>query len=87
MEVISLKLDENMLNNIDKSLQKHNYSTRTEFVRDAIREKLEKMTRDELIQEFMKTAGKAGKTTTDAHRRRIGEEAVKELAKERGWDL
>jgi len=89
MEVISLKLDENMLNNIDKNLSKHNYSTRTEFVRDAVREKLEKMTREELVQEFLKIKvhSKDGKRVTDADLRKAREEAYNELVKERGWKL
>ena len=86
MEVISLKLDENMLNNIDKSLQKHNYSTRTEFVRDAIREKLENMTREELIQEFLKTKGKfKHMNTSDEDLERIRQKSYDELCKKKGW--
>ena len=40
METISLKLEPNMLNEIDEKLTIHRYSTRTEFIRDAIRDKL-----------------------------------------------
>ena len=48
MEAISLKLDETMLSNIDENLKKHNYSTRTEFIRTAIRDKLEDLSKDDL---------------------------------------
>jgi metal-responsive CopG/Arc/MetJ family transcriptional regulator len=86
MEVISLKLDENMLSNVDKILKKHNYSTRTEFIRDAIRDKLEEMSRKELIQEFMALKGKAKKTHTDEEWEKVKEEAYRSLAKKKKWD-
>lgn len=86
MEVISLKLDKHMLKDIDKSLKKNNFSTRTEFVRTAIRKQLKEMTRDELIQAFLATAGTAKKKTSDAELRKARDAAYKELVKERGWD-
>lgn len=86
METISLKLDEEMLSNIDKSLKKNNFSTRTEFVRDAIREKLEKMTRDELIQHFLSLKGKAKTKTTDEEWEKVKEEGFKNFMRKRGWD-
>ena len=86
METISLKLDGEMLANIDKSLKKNNFSTRTEFVRDAIREKLEKMTRDELIQHFLSFKGKAKTKTTDEEWEKVKETAFNNLAKRRGWE-
>lgn len=87
MEAISLKLDENMLTNIDENLKKHNYSTRTEFIRTAIRDKLEGLSRDDLIKEFMKFKGKAPRKTTDKERAKIREQALLEMAKEKGWDI
>lgn len=87
MEAISLKLDENMLENIDENLKKHNYSTRTEFIRTAIRDKLEDLSRSELIKEFMKFKGKAPRKTTDKERAKIREQAVLDMAKEKGWDV
>jgi len=71
-----------MLNNIDKTLKKHNFSTRTEFIRDAVRDKLEGLSRDELIQEFMKFRGKAKKKTSDKRLREIREKVSKELMEE-----
>jgi len=75
-----------MLNNIDKSLRRHNYSTRTEFLRDAIREKLESMNKEELIKELMKFRGMAKKRVSEKEYRQTRERVFKEFAKERGWD-
>lgn len=85
MEAISLKLEGIMLNNIDKSIKENNYSTRTEFIRDAIRDKLKELSRDELIKEFMKFKGKAKKKTTYEENKITAEKALNELVKEKGW--
>ena len=82
MEIISLKLDEHMLHNIDGSIRKHNFSTRTEFIRAAIRDKLEELNRDKLINEFLKFRGKAKKKTTYEENRRTREKVSKGLMEE-----
>lgn len=87
MEAISLKLDETMLKNIDHTLKKNNYSTRTEFIREAIRVKLEELKREKLIEEFMKFRGKAKKKTTYEENRKTRDEVFIEMAKEKGWDI
>jgi metal-responsive CopG/Arc/MetJ family transcriptional regulator len=84
METISLKLDEHLLNNIDTNLKKHNFSTRTEFIRTAIRNQLEKLNKDELINEFMKYKGK-GKSTSDKQRIKTREKVFYEMLKEKNW--
>jgi metal-responsive CopG/Arc/MetJ family transcriptional regulator len=85
MEAISLKLDKNMLHNIDNSLGQNNYSTRTEFIRDAIRDKLNHVKRKELAEEFLKYQGKSKKTTTNHQNKKTAEKALNELAEEMGW--
>lgn len=87
MEAVSLKLEENMLHNIDESLDSNNYSTRTEFIRDAIRHKLEELKTQKIMEEFMKFQGKAKKKTTYEENKKTAEKALLELAKERGWKI
>lgn len=43
MENISLKLEKEFLKAIEAVMKKHNYMTRTEFIREAIREKVKKL--------------------------------------------
>jgi metal-responsive CopG/Arc/MetJ family transcriptional regulator len=43
MESISLKLEKEFLQNIEKAMKKHNYSTKTEFIREAIRDKIKEL--------------------------------------------
>ena len=87
MEAISLKLDQTMLQNIDHTLKKNNYSTRTEFIRDAIRIKLGDLKREKLIEEFMKFRGKAKEKTTYEENRKTRDKVFLEMAREKGWDV
>ena len=40
MEAVCIKMDENTLSNMDKAIEENNYSTRTDFIRDPITEKI-----------------------------------------------
>ncbi|MDO8642771.1 MAG: ribbon-helix-helix domain-containing protein [Candidatus Woesearchaeota archaeon] len=66
METISLKLEENILGEIDEKLAAHRYSTRSEFIRDAIREKLSDLEKDELLKRITMLRGSSKRRTTDA---------------------
>lgn len=59
MEIVTIKFQEDILKKIDESITKHNFNSRTEFIREAVRDKLEKLSKDDLIKEFMKLRGKA----------------------------
>ena len=57
MEIISLKLEEGLLKDIDSNLKKHRYSTRTEFIRGAIRNQLTKEEKDDAIRKLIAFKG------------------------------
>ena len=82
-----MKLEENMLKNIDSTIYKHNFSTRTEFIRTAIREKLIDLDKEEAIKAILRTRGIVKTQTTDAERRKIREQALAEMIEEKGWKL
>jgi len=83
MEAISLKLEGSLLNEIDKNLKKNRYSTRTEFIRDAIRGKLVDLEKEESLRKLRKYFGASKRKTTDEEFRKIrdkvGEQYFKEL--------
>jgi len=58
---------------MNKSIEEKGYITKTEFVREAIRKKLEEDQREKLINEFMKFKGKAKKKTTYEENRKTRE--------------
>ena len=82
MNAITIKMDSGLLDIMDKNMKNHNYSTRTEFIREAIREKLEKLEREELITELLKFRGKSKIKTTYKQNRKTREEVSRELMKE-----
>ena len=64
MENISLKLEKEFLKSIEAIMKKHNYMTKTEFIREAIREKVKKLEEKEMIKE-KETIFHAHATTTE----------------------
>jgi metal-responsive CopG/Arc/MetJ family transcriptional regulator len=81
METISLKLEEGILKEIDEKLAKHRYSTRTEFIRDAIREKLSEFEKEEMLKAVAKLRGISKRKTTDEQLHKAGEKAFELLEK------
>ena len=50
MENVSLKIEDNFLKAIESIMRKHNYMTKTEFIREAIRDKMRKLEEKEIIE-------------------------------------
>lgn len=65
MKVVSVKFDEHILKEVDRNLQIHNFNSRTEFIRDAIRDKLEDLKKERALLEFLKFKGKSKIKTSD----------------------
>jgi len=51
MENISLKIEEGFVKVINRAMKKHNYMTKTEFIREAIRDKLRKLEEKEILED------------------------------------
>ena len=85
MESITIKVSTQMAKEIEKAM-KPNYSTKTEFIRAALREKLEKIKQTESYKELKKYLGILKTKTTDEELHRIREEVVNRMLKERGLE-
>ena len=85
MEVVTVKFQEDVLKKIDESIAEHNFNSRTEFIREAVRDKLAELSKEELMSEFLKFRGKAGKKTTYIDnlktKQAVGKELMEELGK------
>lgn len=57
METISLKMEPELLKKIDINLKKNDYSTRTEFIREAIRNRLKELENEEIIRKLTELKG------------------------------
>lgn len=82
MEAISLKLEKAFLNDIEKIMRKHRYTTKTEFIREAVRDKIKDLEKEELLLRARKLYGASKKKTTDEELHKAGEKAFEELEKE-----
>ncbi|MFH1649687.1 MAG: hypothetical protein ABIA93_04005 [Candidatus Woesearchaeota archaeon] len=82
MESVTIKLDNALLRRMGSSMAVQGYSTKTEFIREAIRDKLDSDDREKLIKEFMKFRGKAKVKTTYAENRKVREEVGREIMRE-----
>ena len=93
MENISIKLESNIAKNIEKRMNEFNYSTKTEFIREAIRDKLAMLDhetqRKKAFNALMQARGSLkgkGKSKTDAEfrelRTKAGDAYLAQLEKE-----
>ena len=65
METITIKMEPKLLQEIDHLLQHHRYSTRTEFIRDAIREKLSELEKATILKNLAQLQGISTRKTSD----------------------
>jgi len=82
METVTVKFQENVLKKIDESITEHDFNSRTEFIREAVRDKLDELNKKDLIQEFLKFRGKSKKKTTYEENRKTRGIVSKELMSE-----
>ncbi len=82
MESVTVKFQEAVLKKIDKSIAEHNFNSRTEFIREAVRDKLTDLSKEDLVKEFLKFKGKAKKKTTYKENRETRKAVSKELMDE-----
>jgi len=80
-EMITLKLEDSFLDNIDTIVKKEGYQSRTEFIRNALREKVEASKLKEALMELSKLKGASKKKTSDEELERIREKAFEEIDK------
>lgn len=81
MEAVSLKLGDSFLKDIEKSMKKHRYTTKTEFIREAIRDKIKDLEKEEALIRLEKVYGASKRKTTQAQLERAKEKAFEEIAK------
>lgn len=81
-ELVTFKMDTELLKDVDQTSKSAGFQSRTEFIRSALREKIEEIRLKQAMIELSKYRGKAGKQTSDEHRRKVREQVGKELLAE-----
>lgn len=87
MEAVCVKLDDGVLKNIDFSVKKNNFTTRTDFIREAIRDKLRMLEKERAIKKLERFLGAAKVKVSDKRHEEVRREVVKKYAKKFGLDL
>lgn len=82
METVSIRFQEDVLKRMDCVISEHNFNSRTEFIREAVRDKLSELSKDELINEFLKFKGKAKNKTTHEQNLKTKEAVSREFMAE-----
>ncbi|MCX6708811.1 MAG: ribbon-helix-helix domain-containing protein [Candidatus Woesearchaeota archaeon] len=77
METICLKMEEKLASDMDNSIKNFRYSTRTEFIRDAIRSKLNELEKEEVIKKLAEFKGSLKAKRSDEE---AGKIAIKKIA-------
>ena len=77
METISIRLDEGMANELEKIMKRHHFATLTEFVRDAIRNRMKELELEELQKQIARLAGSSKRKTSDKELHRVRERLEK----------
>ena len=80
-EMITLKLDDTFLKEIDSVVEKQGYHNRTEFIRNALREKMEETKLKEAMMEIAHLKGDSKKKTSDEQLEKVRKRVFEELDK------
>ncbi len=81
MEPITVKFEEGFVHDIERVMKKHRYSTKAEFIREAIREKIKELEEEDRIKKLDAFFGSSKRKTTDEEIHTVGEKAFEILAK------
>ena len=86
MESITIKVHKGMLKEIEATINP-DYGTKSEFIREAIRDRLKLIRKERAIYELKRYLGKAKTKTTYAQERKSREEVGRKFAKKLGINL
>ena len=65
METISIKLEEEFAKDVEKIMKKNRYSTKTEFIREAIRDKMKDLEKEEALLKIKTLYGYSKRKTNN----------------------
>ena len=80
-ELVTFKMEHDFLEDVDKTAKSAGFQNRTEFIRNALREKVEEVKLKQAMITLSKLRGKAPGKTTDEERAKIRERVFAEFEK------
>ena len=87
MEIFTFKLQEDIAKKINHMIEPLHYNNKTEFIREAIREKINKIEKDLVMQTIEKFKGSAKISVDDGKLHQIRKEVAKKYANKFGIKL
>ena len=81
MENISLRLETKFIRELESFIKKHNYMTKTEFIREAMRDKIKELEKQETLNKIEKLFGSSKRKTTNEDLHKIREKLTKDYEK------
>ncbi len=78
-ELVTFKMEHDFLEDVDKTAKSAGFQNRTEFIRNALREKVEEVKLKQAMITLSKLRGKAPRKTTDEERAKIREKVFEEF--------
>ena len=80
-EMITLKLETVFLKELDSLVKSRGYQNRTEFIRNAVREKMVQTKKQAFMESLIHLKGSSKKKITDEEYHRVREQVFEELEK------
>lgn len=78
-QLVTFKIDDKALEEVDKTVKASSYQNRTEFIREALRKKIEEEKMKEAIEILSKMRGKAPKKISEKEYEKVRNETFDEL--------
>ncbi len=82
METVCIKVEEGFLRDIEKTMKRHRYTTKAEFIREAVRQKMKDLEKEEIFENIKKAYGSSKKKTSHEEYERARKEAFEEIARQ-----
>ncbi len=83
-EMITVKLEDTFLGDIDTIVKNEGYQNRTEFIRNALREKMEEIKMRQAMMELAHLKGRVKKKTTETDYEKVRARAFEEISRKLG---
>ena len=85
VELVTFKLEKKFLDEVDGISRKAGFSNRTDFIRNALREKVDDIKLREAMVRLGQLKGKSNKKITDNNIHTVREKVLQNLIKKKGY--
>ena len=86
METISIRVEKDLVQDIEKAMKRHRYATKTEFIRESLRKNIRDLEKEEALLRLEQVYGSSKRKTTDVELHRTREKAFHTMARKLGVD-